>query len=480
MRSARFSVGALAIACVVLTSGAPHAASQRDPQRPPNVIIVFADDLGYADIGPFSERKPPGRPATPNLDRMAAEGIRLTSFYVAQAVCSTSRAALLTGAYPNRIGITGALNHRAAHGINADESTIAEVLKTRGYATAIYGKWHLGHETPFLPRQHGFDEYLGLPYSNDMWPRHPQRGNFFPDLPLIEGNAVRSLDPDQSQLTRMYAERAVQFVERQRDKPFFLYLAHAMPHVPLFASDRFTGTSGQGLYGDVIAEVDWSVGQVLDAVKRAGLDERTLVIFTSDNGPWLSYGNHAGSAGHFREGKGTAFEGGVRVPFVARWPGQIPRGVVNALPAMTIDLLPTLAALAGAAAPRGRIDGRDMWPLLANDRGAEAPHEALYFYWGTELHALRSGRWKLHLPHPYQALARAGGDGAPGSYERRELELSLFDLEVDPGESVNVAERYPEIVEKLREFAERARDDLGDSLTKRVGKNVRAPGQIGA
>lgn len=455
--------------------------SQATPSAPrlPNFIIVYADDMGYADIGPFSTGSGAARPRTPNLDQMAAEGIRLTNFYVAQAVCSASRIALLTGAYPNRVGIRGALNHTATHGINPDEMTIAEVLRQRGYATAIYGKWHLGHQKAFLPVHHGFDEYFGLPYSNDMWPRHPQQKNFYPDLPLIEGDGVVRLDPDQSQLTAWYTERAVRFIERNRDKPFFLYVPHSMPHVPLFVSDRFKGKTPGGLYGDVIAELDWSVGQILDAVKRAKLDSDTLVIFTSDNGPWLSYGNHAGSAGPFREGKGTAFEGGTRVPFVARWPGRIPKGAVGHLPAMTIDLLPTLARLAGAPVSAERIiDGRDMWPLLAGERDAEAPHDALYFFWGNELHAIRSGRWKLHLPHPYQSLELAGSDGNPGKYARKEIELSLFDLEKDPGETANVAEQNPTIVKRLQEYAERAREDLGDSLTNRAGRNVRAAGRI--
>lgn len=468
------------VALALALHGAVRTESASAAQRPPNFIIVFADDLGYADIGSFSERTGTARPRTPNLDRMAAEGVRLTHFYTAQAVCSASRAALLTGAYSNRVSINGALNHTATYGINPDETTLAEILKTRGYATAIYGKWHLGHQKPFLPLQHGFDDYLGLPYSNDMWPRHPQRKDFFPPLPLIEGDTVVRLDPDQSQLTRMYAERAVKFVERNRSSPFFLYLAHTMPHVPLFVSDRFKGKSGQGLYGDVIAELDWSVGEVLGAVKRAGLDDNTLVIFTSDNGPWMSYGNHAGSPGPFRESKGTTFEGGVRVPFVARWPGRIPKGAVGRLPAMTIDVFPTVARLAGAPVPDpDSIDGRDMWPLLENAPNAQAPHDALYFYWGTELHAVRSGRWKLHLPHPYQSLERAGHDGAPGTYARKELELSLFDLDADPGESTNVADRHPDVMTKLLAFAERARDDLGDSLTKRVGKNVRPAGKAG-
>jgi arylsulfatase A-like enzyme len=455
--------------------GPPISAARRLP----NFIIIYADDLGYADIGSFATAGGAARPRTPNLDRLAAEGIRLTDFYVAQAVCSASRMALLTGAYPNRVGITGALNHTARHGINPEEMTIAEVLKQRDYATAIYGKWHLGHEKPFLPVRHGFDEYFGLPYSNDMWPRHPQQKDFYPDLPLIEGDQVVELDPDQSQLTTRYTERAVRFIERHRDTPFFLYVAHAMPHVPLFVSGKFKGKTGRGLYGDVIAEIDWSAGRILDAVKRAGLDNDTLVIFTSDNGPWLSYGNHAGSSGPFREGKATAFEGGVRVPFVARWPGRIPKGAVGHLPTMTIDLLPTLAGLAGAPVSTARIiDGRDMWPVLANQPTAVAPHDALFFFWGRELHAVRSGKWKLHLPHPYQSLDVAGNEGSPGKYRRKEIGLSLFDLENDAGETTDVSARNPEVVRKLLEYAERAREDLGDSLTGRTGKNIRTAGSM--
>jgi arylsulfatase A-like enzyme len=463
----------LLLACLDARFLTPPATAQ----RPPNFIIIYADDMGYADIGPFSTKKGAERPRTPNLDRMAAEGIRLTNFYVAQAVCSASRAALLTGSYSNRVGILSALNHTAKYGINPDEMTIAEVLKQRSYATAIFGKWHLGHLKPFLPKQHGFDEYFGLPYSNDMWPRHPQQKNFYPDLPLIDGDEVVKTDPDQSQLTTWYTERAVSFIERHRDAPFFLYVAHAMPHVPLFVSDRLTGKTA-GRYGDVIAEIDWSVGQILDALKRSNLDNDTLVVFTSDNGPWMSYGNHAGSPGPFRESKGTSFEGGVRVPFVARWPGRIPKGTVGRLPAMTIDLLPTFAKLAGAPVPAERIiDGRDMWPLLAGARGARPPHDALYFYWGAELHAVRSGKWKLHMPHPYQSLESAGNDGSPGRYVRKEIGLSLFDLDKDPGETTDVSGRNPAVVKELMALAERARDDLGDSLTKRVGRNVRPAGK---
>jgi arylsulfatase A len=466
----RVASAVLLLSCLTPARAAqPEAASQ----RPPNIVVIFADDLGYADVGPFYSGDPARRPATPSLDRMAAEGTRLTHFYAAQAVCSASRAALMTGAYPNRIGISGALDHRAARGLSVGETTIAELLKRRGYATGAFGKWHLGHVPPYLPRQHGFDEYFGLPYSNDMWPRHPQRKDYYPPLPLIDGDEVVEREPDQRQLTRRYTERAVRFIERHRDHPFFLYVPHSMPHVPIYASAAFEGRSGKGLYADVIAELDWSVGEILRAVARHGLDERTMVVFMSDNGPWMSYGNHAGSPGPFRESKGTAFEGGVRVPFLARWPGRIPPGSVSSEPAMTIDLLPTAAAVAGAALPERPIDGRDIWPLLSGSAGARSPHEALFFYWGEELHAVRSGPWKLHLAHPYRALEAPGRDGAPGRYVIRQQAMALYDLGADAGEAVDVAAANPAIVARLQALAERAREDLGDTLTQRRGSGRR-------
>ncbi len=466
-----------ALFCFFCSPWLATGSSSQAAQRSPNIVILFADDLGYADIGSFGAKGY----KTPNLDRMAAEGVRLTNFYVAQAVCSASRTALLTGCYPNRVGIQGALDHRANHGINANEMTIAEVVKTRGYATAIYGKWHLGHHPQFLPTRHGFDEYFGLPYSNDMWPNHPERPGSYPDLPLIENEKIVQLMPDQTQLTTWYTERAVKFIEKNKDNPFFLYLPHSMPHVPLFVSDKFKGKTQRGLYGDVIEEIDWSVGQVLTTLKRLNLDRETLVIFTSDNGPWMSYGNHAGSPGSLRESKGTSFEGGVRVPFVARWPGRIPMGKVVTAPAMTIDLLPTVAKLAGAEVSKEKIiDGLDIWPLLAAKRNVHSPHDALYFYWGRGLQAVRSGKWKLHLPHPYQHLEKAGNDGKPGRYVTEQIGLSLFDLEKDIGETTNVAGQNPEVMKRLMVYVERAREDLGDALVKREGKNVRLAGQLGA
>jgi arylsulfatase A-like enzyme len=433
---------------------------------------VFADDLGYGDLGAYGAP----RIRTPHIDRLASEGVRFTDFYAAQAVCSASRAALLTGAYPNRIGILGALHPASTNGIADAETTLAEILKARGYATAIYGKWHLGHLPPFRPTRHGFDDYLGLPYSNDMWPNHPTMR--FPVLPMCSRDAVLTLNPDQSQITAEYARRALAFVEANRDRPFFVYLAHSMPHVPLFASARFRGRSRQGLYGDVVEEIDDSVGQVLAATRRLGLDRDTLVIFSSDNGPWLSYGDHAGSAGPLREGKGTAFEGGVRVPFLARWPGRIPKGAVVTEPAMTIDVLPTLARLASAPLPPLPIDGRDVSPLLLGEPGARSPHEALLFYYGAELRGIRGGRHKLVLPHRSQTLdGPPGSGGKPGPYRDEAVPLALYDLVADVGETTDVAPALPDVVARMLAVAERAREDLGDSLAGRIGRGAREPGR---
>jgi arylsulfatase A-like enzyme len=448
--------------------------------RPPNIVLIFCDDLGYADLGCFGSKKT----RTPNIDRLANEGIRFTDFYVAQAVCSASRAALMTGCYPNRIGILGALNHRSTIGLNPSETTIAEVLKTRDYATAIVGKWHLGYQPEFLPSRHGFDEWLGLPYSNDMWPFHPEASpGSYPPLPLYEGNRV--IDPeitaaDQKLLTTRYGERAVRFIEGHRDQPFFLYLAHSMPHVPLHVSDANRGRSPSGLYGDVIEEIDATVGSVLETLARWDLDRQTLVIFTSDNGPWLSYGDHAGSAGNLREGKGTAWEGGVRVPFVARWPGRIPAGAVCHEPAMSMDLLPTFAQLADAPPPQTRIDGRDITPLLLGHPDARSPHEALWFYFDNRLLAVRSGHWKLILPHTYRTLENQTppSGGTPVQYRQAAAKLELYDLQKDPGEQNNLAQQEPDIVARLQHHVETARADLGDALTQRPSTGNRPPGRM--
>jgi arylsulfatase A len=462
-----------------------------DRPAAPNIVLIFCDDLGYGDLGCYGAEGY----ATPNLDRLAAEGVRFTRFYTAQPVCSASRAALLTGCYPNRVGIQGALGPQAAIGISDSETTIAEMLKTRGYATAIYGKWHLGHHPKFLPTRHGFDEYFGLPYSNDMWPLHPDylpkkpgevnRKAGYPSLPLIEGDQVKITEvtsAEQRHLTTWYTEHAVDFIDRHRDQPFFLYVPHAMVHVPLFVSDKFEGKTARGLFGDVMQEVDWSVGEVLKALERNGIDDNTLVLFTSDNGPWLSYGKHAGSSGGLREGKGTAWEGGVREPFLARWPKQIPAGTVCNEPAMTIDLLPTIAKLTGAPLPELPIDGLDISSMLMDPASAKSPHDAYYFYYhDNELHAVMRGTWKLYLPHRYRTLAGREGrdDGRPIDYEQREVSTpELYDLSADAAETKNVAAENPAIVKELLEYAERARADLGDNLTQRPGPGRRPAGRL--
>lgn len=478
-----------------MTALVTHAAFAATPSfaGTPNIVIIFTDDQGYADVGVFGAKGF----KTPHLDRLASQGRIFRNFHVAQAVCSASRAALLTGCYPNRIGIHGALGPQSLHGINPNEMTLAELVKQRGYATAIFGKWHLGHRPEFLPTRHGFDEYFGLPYSNDMWPLHPEyvslppdsekRKRGYPDLPLMEGEQVvnpKVTGADQEQLTTWYTERAVKFIEQNKSRPFLLYLAHSMPHVPLFVSDKFRGKTERGLYGDVIAEIDWSVGEVMKALRKHGLEKNTLVIFTSDNGPWLSYGNHGGSAEPLREGKGTSFEGGTRVPCIMRWPGRIPAGTESRDMLMTIDLFPTIAKLIGAPLPKLAIDGRNVWPLISGQRGAKNPHAAyLFYYANNQLQAVASGdgRWKLYLPHTFRSLAGqpGGQDGRPAPYQNHKIdEPELYDLENDIGETDNVAARYPHIVKALQAEVEKARNELGDTLTRRTGSGVREPGRV--
>ncbi len=462
---------------VALLFAALSAAVASAAERSPNFVVIYIDDMGYGDIGPFGAEGY----QTPNLDRMAEEGRRFTDFYVTQAVCSASRAGLMTGCYNVRVGILGALNHTANHGISSDEMTIADVVKQKGYATACFGKWHLGHHPRFLPTNHGFDEYVGLPYSNDMWPGHPTGGKNYPPLPLIEGTKVIDADvtaKDQEQLTTLYTEKAVDFINRNKDRPFFVYLPHSMVHVPLYVSDKFRGKSQRGLFGDVVMEIDWSVGQILDAIRKNKLDKDTMVVFTADNGPWLSYGDHAGSAGPLREGKGTMFDGGCREPTLMWWPGKIPAGSVCSTPAMTVDLLPTIAALIDAPLPKNKIDGKNIWPLIAGEPNAKSPHEAYFFYYGPQLHAMRMGRWKLHFPHDYRTLSgRKGGTGGiPVNYDQAQIELSLYDLENDIAESTDVKDKHPEVVAKMQQLADAMRADLGDG--KNAGKGRREPGRL--
>lgn len=449
--------------------------------NPPNIILIYLDDMGYGDLtmtGATGYR-------TPNLDKMAGEGMFFTHFYSPQAVCTASRAGLLTGSYPNRVGLSGALSHASKVGISDEEETIAEVLKKRGYATAVYGKWHLGFQDQFLPTRHGFDEFYGIPYSNDMWPHHPGGPDLFPDLPLYENEEIvnPAVTPaDQEQFTTVFTERTIDFIKRKKDGPFFVYLPHPMPHVPLFVSDKFKGKSTQGLFGDVMMEIDWGVGQILKTLEENGLEENTLVIFTSDNGPWLNYGNHAGSTAGLREGKGTTFEGGQRVPCLMRWKGVIPEGTISHNLASAIDILPTLAAIADAPLPAHKIDGVSLISLLKGDLDAN-PRENFYYYYGrNNLEAVRSGTWKLVFPHPgrtYEGF-QPGNDGRAGKVNGSyPFQGGLYDLRRDPGERYDVSDSYPEIVAALEAVAREAREDLGDDLQGIEGKNRRDPGRLG-
>jgi len=481
----------LTLAALLLTPfAALHAA-----ERLPNVILIVADDMGYADLSCQGARGF----KTPHLDRMAAEGTRFTSFYVAQAVCTASRAALLTGCYPNRVGLQGALNHTSRDGLHPDEWLLPEMFKERGYATAGFGKWHLGTRAKFHPMRNGFNEWLGIPYSNDNSKFHPSLAGEMPPLPLHDGEKVVETDPDQSRFTQRFTARAIDFIERNAARPFFVYLPHVMPHVPIFASGKFKGRSQAGLYGDVMEELDSSVGDILATLRRLKLDEQTLVIFMSDNGPFLSYGSHAGSAAPLREGKLTAFEGGVRVPCLVRWPGRVPKGRVSAEPFMAIDWLPTLTELVGGKVPVKKTDGLSVKGLLLGEPGARAPHEALFFYSGDELQAVRSGPWKLHFPHAYLTVAaEPGRDGKPSNwgklapkaitqsgvegiasrhgYRVAPLELSLFNVVDDPGETRNLAAQNPDVVQRLSALAQHMRRELGDTLQKTKGSEVRAVG----
>ncbi|NOY42539.1 MAG: sulfatase [Planctomycetes bacterium] len=475
--------------CLADEGGLADEEAKADTEQP-NIVIIFMDDMGYADIGPFGAKGY----QTPHLERMAQEGRKFTDFHAATAVCSASRAALLTGCYPERVSILGALGPSATHGLHPSEITLAELCQQRGYATAIFGKWHLGHHRPFLPLQHGFDEYFGLPYSNDMWPHHPavahlpmvERLKRWPHLPLIEGNEIIHAEmtgEDQAQLTTQYTHRAVQFIEQNKDRPFFLYVPHSMVHVPLYVSEKFKGKSEQGLFGDVMMEIDWSVGQILATLDKHHLSRQTLVVFTSDNGPWLNYGDHAGSAAPLREGKGTMFEGGYREPCLMRWPGKIPAGTTCDELATTMDLLPTVAQLIDAPLPTERIiDGKDIRPLMFGDANIRSPHELFCCYYGGQLQAVRDRRWKLHFPHTFRTLAgKPGGkDGIPVDYSQGKIGVELFDLKHDVGETTNVADQHPEIVARLEKLASLARVDLGDQLTGQMGENVRPAGKLDA
>ena len=456
--------------------------------KKPNVILILMDDMGYGDLGCYG-----GFPyKTPNINRLAANGMRFTNFYSAQAVCSASRAAFLTGCYPNRIGVNGAFSPSSGIALNPEEETIARLLKNDGYKTAMFGKWHLGQKAPFLPLSYGFDEFAGIPYSHDYWPVNyngqpldttTPRGKW-PVLRLIEGNtptkAMTTLD-DAATLTGMFTEKAVSFIQKNKNSPFFLYLAHPMPHVPLAASEKFKGKSGGGLFGDVMEEIDWSIGEIMKTLRANGLEKNTIVIFTSDNGPWLTYGNHAGNTGGLREGKGTAWEGGVRVPFIIHWPAQIAPGTVCSNMAASMDLLPTIINACGARQPAKKIDGIDIRPLLKQEPGANPRDEFVYYYDRCSLKGVRKGQWVLTFPcisQTYKRISAIGNDGYPGKYASDSVKLALYDLRTDPGETLDVKENYPEIVTELTAIADRYRKTIGDDLTKEPGTEIRPAAKV--
>ena len=471
----------LILLLLLLGSVSIQAEGTASKPKPPNIVIVFTDDQGWGDLSCYGSKQIP----TPHIDRLAAEGMRFTDFYVSQPVCSASRSSLISGCYANRVGISGALVPSSKIGLDPDELTIAEVVKPLGYATACYGKWHLGHLPPFLPTQQGFDEYCGIPYSNDMWPGHPESPKAWPPLPWYEQDQVEriveTLD-DQDEITAELTRRAVKFIDENADGPFLLYVPHSMPHVPLGMSNRFRQTTLFGAYGDVIREIDDSVGQIRAALEKHGILDNTLFIFASDNGPWLSYGDHAGTTGGLREGKGTTWEGGIRVPCVVRLPGLVPAGSTCSVPCMTIDILPTIVELTGGKAPEKKIDGVSIVPQLRGNTDAPPPHEELFFWYHRgDLEAMRMGRWKMHFPHKYRSLdgRKPGNNGIPAKYKYNiETGLALYDLETDPFEKVDVKSNHPGVVVEMSARATAMRNKLGDRLLKIEGSEVRGPGRI--
>lgn len=463
----------ISIAGLALAASPTHAAT-----KSPNVIIFYMDDMGYGDMtitGAINYR-------TPNLDRLAHDGVLFTQYYSPAAICSASRIGLLTGCYPVRVGLTGVLFPNSTKGLNPEEEIIPEVLKKKSYTTCMIGKWHLGDAPQFMPPQQGFDEYYGLPYSNDMWPygnakrgdKNPAITRKDPPLWLYDGNKkvqeIKTAD-DMDMLTTQYTERAVSFIKVNKTKPFFMYIAHAMPHIPLAVSPKFQGKSEQGEYGDVMMEIDWSVGEIVKALKETGATNNTLIIFTSDNGPWISFGDHAGSSGALREGKFTTFEGGHRVPCIMKWPDVIPEGLVCNRLASSVDILPTLADITGAKLPKNKIDGISLLPLLEGDIKAEPRKIFLY----NEFKAIRNSRFKLVMPQKYKSSVGAlPGDGGKGSKGvDAETDYALYDLRRDPGERYNVIEKYPEVAESLKKAMKEYQSELGKN-----GPGVRPAGSL--
>ncbi len=430
----------------------------------PNIVFILTDDLGYGDLSSYGSKIINSE----NIDQLAKDGVKLTSYYAGQPVCSASRAAVLTGVYPNRIGIHNAFGPNSNSGINHSELTLAEMLKENGYRTGIFGKWHLGSKKEYFPTNHGFDEFYGILYSNDMWRWHPEYPEGYPEDLLLYRNESPIMEIiDQSDLTKDITSESIDFIERNKNNPFFLYIAHPQPHVPLFVSKDFENITGNGLYADVITEIDYSVGRVLRSIEENGLTENTIVVFTSDNGPWLSYGNHSGSSGIYREGKGTTWEGGVRVPSIIKFPNKLKSRVIDE-PVMAIDWMPTFAELTNSKLSENKIDGKNIWPLLTGETSS-SPHEKLYFYYRVnELHSIRMNDWKIHFSRTYRSLnGRPGGiDGIPVKYDMNIIEQNeLYNLKNDPTELYNVYNEFPEIAKKMEELGEKARIELGDNLT---------------
>ncbi len=465
-------VGAASLAMAGCLGDSQDVTDRAGNANKPNFIIIFCDDLGYGDLGCFGSKKH----RTPNIDRMANEGMRFTSFYVTSGVCTPSRASLMTGCYPRRVdlhqdSVGGCVLFPVARkGLNPKEITIAEILKQAGYATACIGKWHLGDQPEFLPRRHGFDYYFGLPYSNDMGPemrQMPPRMNMNnPPVPLLRNEKVIEAPVEQTTLTRRYTEEAIKFIRANKDRPFFLYLPHTMPHHPAHASAAFSGKSANGSFGDAVEEIDFSTGRILAMLAKLGIDNHTLVVFASDNGASHHGG---GSNAPLASWKGSTMEGGMRSPTIMRWPGRIGAGGTSDELASTMDLLPTFARLAGTGPPRDRIiDGKDIRPLIFGEKGAKSPHEAFYYYFREQLQAVRSGRWKLHLPLAERQYNFRG--------DSRKSPMRLYDLDADIAETTNVADDHPDIVKHLLALAEKAREDIGDG--RRKGKNQRPAGLV--
>ena len=482
-----FVISSCAMAVAASSMAYASESGMDDISGKPNIILVFLDDAGFADFGITGSSTP-----TPTIDALARNGVQFTQFYDASPVCSTSRAALLTGRYPDRFSFENVLFPDATEGLPEEEETLAELLQRQGYSTHIFGKWHLGHLSGALPLSHGFDEYYGIPYSNDMWPykRDSQAldpddeqayvydsGSTNPPLPLYEGNTIvkASVTPsDQKMLTKVFTDRAIDVIETKAAEPFFIYLPYSASHNPIFVRDETKGLSGGSLYQDVIYEYDVQMARIMKSLRDKGIDQDTLIIFTSDNGPWTVWGDHAGSAGDMRGFKMTTFEGGIRVFAAMHWPAGFDKGVTVSSPVMTIDVLPTIAEIIGATPTGEELDGQSLvslirGKLIRGEQPAADEPRALYNFFLGELESMRYGKWKLHLPHKVRTVTRAGSAGFRGDYGEGHIDWSLYDLNADPGESVNLIDRHPEIADKLKNMAtafssnlEKGKKPMGD------------------